>query len=521
MACIFYAGELNQASTFMIAAPNHTPSFSGCRVSIRSLLLPILILVAPVCKEASGASSSDVRPPLAVSGIAGASFLTADIPAIRRFYGEGAGLAEVPGGRDSLRFMVGNMQWLDFKVVPEPKWPRRLLYVTLEASNLDEVGSSLRARGISFIRISSETHLSFLQMQDPAGNLIRLAEPATAAFAEGAATPFSRHLQHVGFAVPRSKEEATVEFYREALGWPEVVRLDNPDGRLGLVKFRLPGDRKDLIELIFFDPPLNKWAAGAFDHINFEVNDINAAFRLLHRGGIASEPKNLPTVNGEHLWAINLFDPELTRVEIQDLAPTSAAIGTVSMLGTGAEQKLFDGKTLAGWEGNLGNWRVEDGAIVAGALDRKQPHNEFLATTGEFGNFELRLQYKVIGSGGFVNGGVQFWSQRVPQNFEVSGYQADLGANTDGNLYDESRRNRNLAVVPEDIRKHALKADDWNDYRIRANGPHIQIWLNGVKTVDFTESDAGIPQRGRFALQIHGGANTMVSYRGLTLEALP
>jgi hypothetical protein len=276
-----------------------------------------------------------------------------------------------------------------------------------------------------------------------------------------------------------------------------------------------------LIELIFYDPPLNKWAAGAFDHINFEVSDIDAAYQLLHQGGIANQPKHLPTVNAERLWAINLFDPELTRVEIQDLVPTSLAIGTISPIGKSGKRELFDGRTLDGWEGNLDNWRVEGGAIVAGALDRRQPHNEFLATTGDFGNFDLRLQYKVIGSGGFVNGGVQFWSQRVPRNFEVSGYQADLGADTDGNLYDESRRNRNLATAPVDIRKNALKPDAWNDYRIRSEGAHIQLWLNGVQTVDFTETDTGIAQRGKFALQIHGGANTQVSYRDLRLELLP
>ncbi len=183
--------------------------------------------------------------------------------------------------------------------------------------------------------------------------------------------------------------------------------------------------------------------------------------------------------------------------------------------------KLFDGKTLSGWEGNTNNWRVEAGSIVAGSLERRQPHNEFLATRREFGNFELRLQYKVEGTNGFVNGGVQFWSQRVPNNFEVSGYQADLGADTDGNLYDESRRNRNLLELKKETRKKVLKPGDWNDYRIRAEGAHIELWLNGVKTVDYTESDAGIPQRGIIALQIHGGAYTKIQYRNLVLEELP
>lgn len=186
-----------------------------------------------------------------------------------------------------------------------------------------------------------------------------------------------------------------------------------------------------------------------------------------------------------------------------------------------AAQPLFDGKTLAGWEGNTNNWRVEDGAFVAGQLDCRQPHNEFLATTKDFGDFDLKLEYKCEGTNGFVNGGVQFRSQRVPKGFEVCGYQAELGASVDGNLYDESRRNRNLVAADKVVRQQALKPGDWNEYRIRAEGAHIQLWLNGVKTVDFIESDATIPRSGKFALQIHGGAFTKIKYRNLVIEELP
>jgi hypothetical protein len=197
------------------------------------------------------------------------------------------------------------------------------------------------------------------------------------------------------------------------------------------------------------------------------------------------------------------------------------ALGIGQSWVAGAAIAIFDGKTLKGWEGNTNNWRVEEGAIVGGWLERKQPHNEFLATRREFGNLELRLQYKVEGTNGFVNGGVQFWSQRVPNNFEVSGYQADLGADTDGNLYDESRRNRNLVEAEKETREKVLRPGDWNDYRIRAEGAHIQLWLNGVKTVDYTESDETIPRHGIIALQIHGGAYTRVQYRNLLIEELP
>jgi hypothetical protein len=72
-----------------------------------------------------------------------------------------------------------------------------------------------------------------------------------------------------------------------------------------------------------------------------------------------------------------------------------------------------------------------------------------------------------------------------------------------------------------ETRQKALRPGDWNNYRIRAEGARIQLWLNGVKTVDYTESDATIPQRGIIALQIHGGAYTRIQYRNLLIEELP
>src|SRR5271165_2570478 len=492
----------------------------GSKPRYRSVLLVASLLLSLEHHAARGANLSDQAPPLAVSGLSGVTFLTTDFAPLRRFYGQGAGLAEVPLDPSRIRFIVGASQWIEFQKVSEANWARRLQHVTLAATDLDEVASALRSRGVPLTWIGSDPQRRVLQLSDPAGNLIQLTQPWIAPEATRT-VPFSNHLQHVGLAVSSLLAEPTMAFYRETLGCPEMIRMNAPNGHLALVKFRLPGPSRDLIELIFCDPPLNKWAAGAFDHVNFEVSNIDDAYRALHKGGIAIRSNHLPTVNGERLWAMDIIDPELSRMEVQAIAPTSTPIGTVSTVGGASSKPLFDGRTLAGWEGNMGNWRVEEGAIVAGALDRRQPYNEFLATTAVYGDFELRLEYKIEGTGGFVNGGVQFWSRRVPGSFEVSGYQADLGADTDGNLYDESRRNANLATAPAGVRNRALRPADWNDYRIRAEGAHIEIWLNGVKTVDYTESDSSIPLRGEFALQIHGGANTKVSYRNLEIETLP
>jgi hypothetical protein len=179
---------------------------------------------------------------------------------------------------------------------------------------------------------------------------------------------------------------------------------------------------------------------------------------------------------------------------------------------------LFDGGSFDGWQGNLEIFRIEDGAIVGGGLEKRIPRNEFLCTTDEFGDFELRLKFKVIGKG--ANAGVQFRSRRIPDHHEVSGYQADLGDGWWGSLYDESRRNRILAAADKSVIKEVLKPSDWNDYTIRCQGPRIQLWINGTPTVDYTEADDKIEPTGLVGLQIHGGPPSEAWYKDIRIKKL-
>ena len=183
-----------------------------------------------------------------------------------------------------------------------------------------------------------------------------------------------------------------------------------------------------------------------------------------------------------------------------------------------AAVSLFDGKSFAGWEGNLDHFRIEDGAIVGGSLTKEIPRNEFLCTEREFGDFELRLKFKVLGEG--ANAGVQFRTRRIPNHHEVSGYQADLGDGWWGSLYDESRRNKVLAKADPDLIAKVLNRDDWNEYVIRCEGPRIQLWINGQQTVDYTEKDEQIEQSGIIALQIHGGPPSEAWYKDISIEEL-
>jgi len=184
---------------------------------------------------------------------------------------------------------------------------------------------------------------------------------------------------------------------------------------------------------------------------------------------------------------------------------------------------LFDGKTLTGWKtinpAFAKKWSVIDGAIISGDGQNKIPSNTFLGSTKEYSDFEFRCLFRISGDHktGLINSGIQYRS--LVQGKKIIGYQADIGKGYWGSLYDEHRRGK-LANSNTSTLKHLLKENGWNSYIIRCKGNHHQLYINGVKTVDYIEKDPNIPAKGIFAFQLHSGGNAKVEFKNITIEAL-
>ena len=190
-----------------------------------------------------------------------------------------------------------------------------------------------------------------------------------------------------------------------------------------------------------------------------------------------------------------------------------------TVLAEGKEEgfvSLFNGKDLTGWEGKPGLWRVRDGMMVGDSPGIR--HNTFLATTRTYEDFILKLSFRLVNGKG--NSGVQFRSRRVPDSEAVSGYQADIGEQFWGSLYDESRRRRILV----DARKAGVDAvvnvKGWNDLVIRCRGNQVTIELNGLKTVDYREPDLEIARSGIIAFQVHSGGPMEIQFRNIRIREL-
>jgi len=176
---------------------------------------------------------------------------------------------------------------------------------------------------------------------------------------------------------------------------------------------------------------------------------------------------------------------------------------------------LFDGKSLAGWEGDPKLWSVKDGILI-GRTASGIKHNHFLCSKEAYENFELRAKFRLVGGKG--NSGFQFRSERL-DDYVLKGYQADVGAIHWGSLYDEKRRGKLAAAVPE-TKKH-YTPDGWNEFVIRADGPNIELKLNGFTTLKYTEKDAKIPRTGIIGPQLHVGPPMELQIKEICIKTLP
>ena len=183
---------------------------------------------------------------------------------------------------------------------------------------------------------------------------------------------------------------------------------------------------------------------------------------------------------------------------------------------------LFDGETLAGWT-NPYTWG--EAKVVNGEIHLTADKKFFLCTERTYTNFIFEAE--VMLPEGKANSGFMFRCHVEPNR--VYGYQAEVDPSDrawSGGLYDEGRRQWLHPQKPENSpsanafreqTKGALKRDEWNQYRIQAEGDRLRIWVNGVLCTDYTDD---MDAAGHLALQHHGEKGQTYRFRNIRIKEL-
>ena len=230
-----------------------------------------------------------------------------------------------------------------------------------------------------------------------------------------------------------------------------------------------------------------------------------------------------------------------TELRAQQTYPTTAPAEDAGF------ESIFDGKTLANWDGDPKFWRVENGAIVGEIT----PGNEIKRNTfiiwrgGATKDFELKMQYRISAKG---NSGINYRSVELDDaKFSLKGYQYDIDGREKNsgdtrhtaNNYEE--RGRTFMALRGQI-THAIEGgkreiigavgeykalaqfiheDDWNDVHIIARGNVIIHLLNGHVMSILTDDDAANRvSEGKLGMQVHVGPPMKVEFRGVRLRKI-
>ena len=204
-------------------------------------------------------------------------------------------------------------------------------------------------------------------------------------------------------------------------------------------------------------------------------------------------------------------------------------------------ESIFNGKDLAGWDGDPRLWSVVDGSIRGKTTpENKAKGNTFCVWRGgKLKNFILKIQFRIENG----NSGIQYRSKENDK-WRISGYQAEV-ENKQGKvgfLYHEKGRGwlvnvGDIMVIDKDGRKNVTgkiadqkglikkgyyREKDWNEYTIICRGNHIVHYLNGMQTIELIDNDVkNRLMEGLLALQIHAGPPMTVEFKNIRIKHLP
>ncbi|MDI3385363.1 ThuA domain-containing protein [Streptomyces sp. B-S-A8] len=176
--------------------------------------------------------------------------------------------------------------------------------------------------------------------------------------------------------------------------------------------------------------------------------------------------------------------------------------------------RLFDGTSLDGWkQAGPGSFELKDGTLTTvGGMGM------LWYAAKEFGSYSLKLDWKMSGddnSGIFIGfpPSDDPWSA-VNNGYEIQIDATDVPEKTTGSVY-------GFQSADIEARDRALNPPgEWNTYELRVEGEHLQIWLNGVKINDYTNTDpARSLAQGHIGIQNHGDGDD-VSFRDIRVKEL-
>jgi catechol 2,3-dioxygenase-like lactoylglutathione lyase family enzyme len=266
------------------------------------------------------AQDQPIRP--RILGLDHVVFYTTQPEAAKALYGKTLGLTSAPAleSGELVRYYIGK-QWVGLSSAPDANAISRMDHAAFATENAAALRRYLIAKGVKAGAIEgrSDHSLSFF-LTDPEGNHIEFVERDKADLPPAPPdTAVSHHMIHVGFLV--HNRQAEDKFYRDLLGFHLYWHGGMQPDRTDWVAMQVP-DGTDWLEYMLNQPehPDLK-TMGVLDHIAPGVADMKQAQALLEAHGWKPNDREKAQLGKDGKWQLNLFDPDLTRVELMEFKP--------------------------------------------------------------------------------------------------------------------------------------------------------------------------------------------------------
>lgn len=267
------------------------------------------------------------RPP--IIGLAHVGLFVSDISKAQEFYGHVLGYdhfsLDKPGGGLMLNYYkVNDHQYIEIYPGLKGDEQDRLSHVAFETTDARKLRDYLASKGIKVpasLKPGLDKNLSFM-VDDPEGRRIEFVQYMPGSLHEtrfGKLLPDTRvsdHMIHSGFIVhDRAAED---RFYKDILGFTVMWYGGRKEGVPNWVDMRVP-DGDDWLEYMLLVTNPSPKSRGVNNHIALGVKSIQVADKMVV-SRMATPPEQ-PKIGLDGKWQLNLYDPDLTRVELMEFKP--------------------------------------------------------------------------------------------------------------------------------------------------------------------------------------------------------
>jgi catechol 2,3-dioxygenase-like lactoylglutathione lyase family enzyme len=292
---------------------------------------PVLLLAALLCCSYTSSSDAPKRP--RIFGIEGVSIYVSDAHKARAFYDalldqdqrskhpKHSFWREKPPAF-SLSMSPNRFQFIGLEPAHSPTPSNLIAEVTFLTDNVAALRNYLLAN-LTDTRSLTGPGMKYLSLTDPEGHRISFLETdgvlkdpkIIAILTKGG---YENEIIHAGFIV--HDRGATEHFYKDILGFRPYWHGGMKDDQTDWVSMQVP-DGTDWLEfMVNVEPDADQRLRGIMNHIAIGVTDIHATQKKLMDSGIRLTEE--PQIGRDGKWQLNLYDPDETRVEFMEFAPT-------------------------------------------------------------------------------------------------------------------------------------------------------------------------------------------------------